>query len=463
MLIGLNLSRQGQSHEASGIPCQDSSDTRYLTSKAGAKWVVCAVADGVGSCSNSQYGSETAVSSALSYVTQYFNGNNPSDDQIMIMMEEAFQYAADCIIDKADEMQMPPLTFDTTLTVALFDGETMYFGHCGDGGIVVLYYDGQYEMITHRHKGEEASSVYPLRFKGEWEFGKSEKKVASAALMTDGVLDNAVSGQILNNRVYFPFFRPMMTAKITFDSSEEDKLDAERNEAMQSLLKFIENELMSSDYRSRVRDDLSFAMLMDTELVCNLPSIEFDQAKWDEDSENLKKQQMEALEKQAREQQEKYASKGKDAGIPQDDKPSESEPATVTAPPKNNDGGECEDMNKNPSEAIMNEGLGGDNRYSESIRKAKRGISLIAEAVVQIGTDIGKQAGERINKTIQKAKESRLEEEKAKGSEKRSNVTNGMNGVEKAKNGVSLNSRGNSDAEKEEKRERDIKKPKGSE
>ena len=74
MLIGFCFSTQGKSHEEKNLPCQDYSTTLHAIDKLGREWAIAAVADGVGSCSNSQYGSETAVLCAANHMVNFLTG-----------------------------------------------------------------------------------------------------------------------------------------------------------------------------------------------------------------------------------------------------------------------------------------------------------------------------------------------------------------------------------------------------
>lgn len=288
MLLSFNITKCGKSHEMHHKPGQDYSCCRKVMDNIGRQWAICAVADGVGSCSNSHYGSKTAAVCAVDYTAEELRKEPVRDDeQALKILQNAYCTALEAVEEKADDMQMPIISFDTTLTVAVFNGIDLYYGHSGDGGIVVLYSDGCYEMITKRQKGEETTSVFPLRAKEYWVFGKSDKRVASLALMTDGVLD-AVVDETLNNRVYIPFFRPVLTADA----------DSEADEIV--LKDYMERVFSEEKYRERVTDDISFAMILETQAVSELPDIKFDAEAWERETLDLIQKKREFLDYQAK-------------------------------------------------------------------------------------------------------------------------------------------------------------------
>ena len=235
--------------------------------------VIGAVADGVGSCAFSEYGSQTAVKAVLDYMETHIGTISP--DSVLLELRNAYQFALDQIEEKADEQYWSLPSLDTTLTTAVYleDG-SLFFGHSGDGGIVALYTDGSYEMITSRQKGEESNSVLPLRTK-KWQFAKARKSVAAFAMMTDGVLDCWVGMELFHNRVFFPFFRPLL-AKLRTTDVENQQCKSELN-----------SYLLSAAFRKKVTDDITFASVQNPELAAQLPEISFDEEAWNQETARI--------------------------------------------------------------------------------------------------------------------------------------------------------------------------------
>lgn len=287
MITHFSITLQGTRHIERGDPCQDfSASQRIHLDRFGSDLVLAAIADGVGSCMFSQYGAETAVTSFLSCLVHNLNRGifELTDEFILRLLEKAFRYALSQVSVKAEEMELPFMEFDSTLTGVIFDGKNLWFGHVGDDGVVVLYADGTYEMITERHEGEESGSLFPLSYQEKWQFGKAPKTVASLVLMTDGVLNYCVDGRAMNNRVYYPFLG--LALAVTAETDEQaEKL-------RQDWEDFLRGEPDGSDrFCDRITtDDISFVLIENPKAVAALPEIKFDQGKWDEDTKKRREE-----------------------------------------------------------------------------------------------------------------------------------------------------------------------------
>lgn len=287
MLSYFNITQQGSSHAAINKPCQDYSLSKGIRLNDKTGLVIAAIADGVGSCDYSQYGSKIAVNSFLQSV-EYNLTNNftnmDNDSEIEKLLRHAFNYALSEINKDSKIKELPFLEYDTTLSGVIYDGESLWFGHIGDDGIVVLHTDGSYKLITVRHKGEEVGSVYPLRSTELWQFGKV-LKVASCCMMTDGILDFCVDNESMNNRVYFPFLRQILTT-----SMYNDDIVAIEKRNWDSFLNGTERNHLSDNFEKNVTDDKTILTIQNSNLVKELPKISFDFNKWDEETEQRERQ-----------------------------------------------------------------------------------------------------------------------------------------------------------------------------
>jgi serine/threonine protein phosphatase PrpC len=207
----------GSSHEKKGSICQDANKVIKLENGV----VIGAIADGVGSCKYSDVASIIAVDTSLRVCSEEINANGINCDVIPIITK-ALEKAEREIDERSLSENQLITEYDTTLSLAIYDGKHITYGHCGDGGIIGLTIEGDYKKITLPQK-KEGVYVIPLRAgKDTWIFGKTEDELASVLLATDGVYDiffpYLLKGQPVE--VYIPLIRYFMDNNI-LKSSEE--------------------------------------------------------------------------------------------------------------------------------------------------------------------------------------------------------------------------------------------------
>lgn len=263
-------SLQGASHVEMNVPCQDFNDFKYIE---GADIIVAAIADGVGSCPLSHWGSCTAVRAAIDYtekeIRKLYRGKKlklTEYPEIPAILGSAFSYASNFVEDFAEQQNRPVSAFMSTLTLALYDGDNLYCQHVGDDGVVAQFKDGSVEMVTQRIKGEEASSVYPLQSgKKFWQFSKTDADkrgpVVAFVMATDGVLDAFVmSNDAYANvegccgGIYYPFME-----RSVYTEDKQHKVSPRRAE---EALSYYLSRMKSSEYRRQVTDDLTLLSII---------------------------------------------------------------------------------------------------------------------------------------------------------------------------------------------------------
>ena len=296
-------SLQGSSHRVKNLPCQDYNDFQYIEE---ADVVFAGIADGVGSCALSHWGSYIAVKTAIDYtkravinISQKKDFRLTSDETFGEILCKAFEKAADTVADFADEQNRPVAAFMSTLTLVLYDGTKLYCQHAGDDGVVVQFMNGSVEMITSRIKGEEASSVYPLQSGNKyWQFtiaGNDQRGPVSAFLMaTDGVLDKFVMDNDAYENVerccrgiYYPFME-----RSVYSVDTQNRLKPRKAE---KALSYYIKRMNGEDYRSQVTDDLTLVSIINPVAVSkgNIP--DFDKEIFYSVTENIQKRQRELL------------------------------------------------------------------------------------------------------------------------------------------------------------------------
>ena len=226
MLITYGMSIVGDSHISKCIPCQDYHAYKLLENG----WVVAAVADGVGSAKHSEVASKMACEAVIEECDKNIRDSYPWND-VKNVLKNAYKSADEKIKEYVYKIGDSITDYDTTLSVAVYNGENLIYGHSGDGGIVALSASGDYLKVTHPQK-EEGVYVVPLRAGEErWEFGEVSEKVSSVLLATDGVYDT-LSPYLLRQepcKFYVPLIRWFMDNNvIEISENNRDSIEEKR-------------------------------------------------------------------------------------------------------------------------------------------------------------------------------------------------------------------------------------------
>ena len=272
------FSQRGESHKQNGSPCQDSCLARPVKNTP---FLIVAMADGLGSCALSHYGAEYSAQFAAEYLenllTQF---HGPMEDKYMgELLRAAMQHAYEKVKNLAEDMKQLEYSFQSTLTLTVYDGNTLYISHVGDGGILVLTEDGLLELVTARLKGEEASSVYPLQAGPNfWQVFKIDRRVNAFIMATDGVLDAFVGDSREANRIYYPFIEPALT-QVGSDTASVHKIQ-------QFYYQYMEGE----EYRRVVTDDLTLIAVTNLSRLSENKLPDFDKDEWDRNTMEYQKE-----------------------------------------------------------------------------------------------------------------------------------------------------------------------------
>ena len=266
MINGFAITQQGRSHSIRQVACQDFSAVKQIESH-GKTFSVAIIADGVGSCKLSGEGAKIAVTEAMKQLEKFIKRTRKLEEPGAIRnLKKAFNHAANSVNKHAEKTKQDPDQFSTTLTAALYDGKQLFFGHCGDGGIVGLNGRGEISAVTEQIRAP-LNIIMPLQ-KGKdfWDFG-SAKDIVAFALMTDGVLDANVRSEAYDNRIYVPFFN-----KCFFDPSADVKM---------------KEHLSNQDFKKDVSDDITLVCVAN-QAVRNIKPPVFDEQAWRVEGEQVK-------------------------------------------------------------------------------------------------------------------------------------------------------------------------------
>lgn len=264
MLGFFKISAIGKSHlaKSDGV-CQDYSDVVQTNEDM----IIAAIADGLGSAEKSDIGSQIAVKTVLDHISGRIKPSKKADLYINAL-HEAFQFAYRTVITYAKNQNDDSKMYNTTLTVAIYNGKDLYYGQCGDGGIVALTYDGDYICVTDVMKGEEFNETFPLLCgEGYWTFGKADLPICAFTMMTDGIYDIVCSPLLANEKqkIYVPFIRRFMDRNVLKANDPEDF-----RKLQESISAFI-----SGNGIPGVTDDKTIVGVINTKVVPKLKDEEY--------------------------------------------------------------------------------------------------------------------------------------------------------------------------------------------
>ncbi len=254
MIYKYGLSVIGPYHVEKGWVCQDS---HLIQTIEGTNLVVAAIADGLGSCEHSDVGSKIAVEESVKYCIDHYKLTGMTDDDIKILIQNAFIKAQQQINSRAYQDKISSTKYETTLSLVIYHEGQVFYGHSGDGGIVVYREDGIFEKIT-EEINDQWGGVYCLSFGPQyWHIDKYPHKVAAVMLLTDGLL-----GLLFPAILRFED-RPMLIDLAHF------LMDAERLEIVEKGELAVQKEQMEwieSLSREQVDDDKTLVVLIDTNI-----------------------------------------------------------------------------------------------------------------------------------------------------------------------------------------------------
>lgn len=184
MIYAYGVTQQGTCHIRKNMVCQDA----HRIVRCSGSCVIAAVADGLGSEEHSDIASKLAVALSADRCAEQIE-SVCADDQVLELIRDSFALAQREIEKTAENNGHELDQYDTTLSLAILRGDTLYYGHSGDSGIVALTASGLYQRVTEQQRDEEGR-VFPLCFgDAKWVFAKYPEPVASVFLATDGMLE----------------------------------------------------------------------------------------------------------------------------------------------------------------------------------------------------------------------------------------------------------------------------------
>ena len=251
MILGYDFHLQGKRHRNANKPGQDFS----LIYEISPAWKIAAVADGVSASSQSELASKIACKTACEYIEKAFPfdsfSNSIVEEDVESVIRSALHAAANNIEHYAEENETELDSLDTTLVIALYNGQTAYLGLIGDSGIGILKNDGQ--LLFSAPMNDEVGHVYPLRFRKAYKTASIDN-VAAVFCMSDGIYkDHLMKYGEFDQHIadgYIPY-------RLFSECLSEDK-ELLINNFKQSIIEACET-------NEGLTDDLSIALIINTE------------------------------------------------------------------------------------------------------------------------------------------------------------------------------------------------------
>lgn len=200
---------QGEAHKKLDLPCQDSCRAVQLIEE-GERILLLACADGAGSASHSQIGSQIACDAIIELAS---NGLRTEIDFQLWDKQFATSWCVDIrerIQRKADELAIASRQLACTLLFAAIGPSSACFLQIGDGAIVVGE-DALLRPVFWPQAGEYAAITNFLTdpaFAGLIEVTRIESSIANIAMFTDGIERLAL--RFHDRTVHSPFFDPLI-------------------------------------------------------------------------------------------------------------------------------------------------------------------------------------------------------------------------------------------------------------
>jgi hypothetical protein len=200
---------RGTSHEASGLPCQDSSLCQIIHDKDGQEILLTVASDGAGSSSRADEASELSCNMFAGQVMEFLKSGLVGD-----ITKELVLSWLDCIvetlIEQANKAELKKRDYACTFLAAIVAKDSCVFVQVGDGCMVVSAEGApdDYCWVFWPQRGYYANSTYFLvddMLHELVQFDLVERPISEVAIFTDGI--EALALKYSEQQAYLPFFQ----------------------------------------------------------------------------------------------------------------------------------------------------------------------------------------------------------------------------------------------------------------
>lgn len=246
-IVGASVA--GTSHTQSDLPCQDAHLYRQLPGGI----ALAAVADGLGTATQSQLGARLAVEEVLDALAMQLRRPLPSPpmigEDLKARMAAAFAAARYRLEQTAVDESIPLRDLGTTLLAVACGPRWLLVGHIGDGAVIGYWGDDELKLVSAPQRGEYANVTMPLTMDDALThvyYSYWADAPVTVLLMSDGLQNLALD--LRANAPFEGFVRPLVAGIGRIDDPEQ---------ANQSLIAFLESDRVNS----RTDDDKTLVIL----------------------------------------------------------------------------------------------------------------------------------------------------------------------------------------------------------
>lgn len=128
----------GPSHTAAGTPCQDALSVRAFAGRDGTSWIAAAVADGAGSASHSQFGSQYITDCFTQFMAEALAETGaPTEADLTDLIRRGIALVRSVLVEVSENNARQLVDYAATLLVCVSDGKRTALAQIGDGAIVL--------------------------------------------------------------------------------------------------------------------------------------------------------------------------------------------------------------------------------------------------------------------------------------------------------------------------------------
>ncbi len=229
----------GHLHTREGLPCQDACAVKDL----GRGWGVAAVADGAGSCQNSDKGAQQTIHLAIEHFvnlvhkSQWIEKNQlPTANQWKTMALENLMLIKEDLEIFSTQNNIDFDSLSCTIILLIYSPIGLLITHIGDGRAGYMNANQEWLSMITPFRGEEANQTIFITsdFEKTVESNVINEKIGAFCLLSDGCEKSAFECNLYDkeknlyydpNRPYPKFFNPNLLALSNLNGKSQEEMN----------------------------------------------------------------------------------------------------------------------------------------------------------------------------------------------------------------------------------------------